>query len=558
MMFPGTTEYILNSLQVHKQLQEIILRDIARRLVKNPTAVTDSAAWEAEKLQQSGLLFDDIIKELSEITERQAEEIKQAFKDAETTVFDYDEEVIVKAGFDPEEFKKLSPSMQQTWAASLAKTSTEAINLTKTTALTSQASYIEACDLALMQVQSGAFDYNTAIRNACLQAGAKGVNVVYPSGWVDKLDVAVRRSVLTGVSQTAGQLQEMRADEMECDVMELSAHSGARPKHAEWQGKLVSRSGKPGYLSLDDIGYGTVTGFKGANCRHNWFMFFEGISKRKYTDEQLEEMKNETVEYNGQKMPEWQAKEKQRIFERRIKESKRQLVTLDEALKNTKTDGLKVELNTEFNNIAAKLKSREAKLKDFCKQTGLYYDSSRLSVFTQATENKIRNFGKSVSSKTVWANKKAIDKSAKSSIIRKKAFLTEDDPMREVFGSAFDSNKQEIEVMLKSFKTKGVEVVFKDGVMAYQPSPISGKPGQIVIDKKASYSAFKHEERHVLDDESTGWLGFRNFMEKDVAIQFEVNAYDVEISLAKQYDLPNIVERLEGLKEKRRRELLGE
>jgi len=164
MMFPGTTEYILNELQVHYQLQESILRDIARRLVKNPSCVTDTAAWQVEKLQQAGLLFEDITKELSNITKRQQEEIKKAFENAETKIFDYDDKTLTEAGYDPVEFKKLSPAMQQTWEATLAKTSTEAINLTKTTALTSQSAYIEACDLALMQVQSGAFDYNTAIK----------------------------------------------------------------------------------------------------------------------------------------------------------------------------------------------------------------------------------------------------------------------------------------------------------------------------------------------------------------------------------------------------------
>ena len=358
MITPESAGYILDSLKVHKELQESILRDIARRLVNNPDALTDTAAWQAEKLQQSGLLFDDITKELSAVTKRQKAEIEEAFKTAETQIFDYDDAVISKAGFDPAEFKKMSPSMQKMWTATLAKTSTEAINLTKTTALTSQSAYIEACDLAMMQVQSGAFSLDAAVKNACLSAGSKGVNVVYPSGWVDKLDVAVRRSTFTGVSQTAGKLQEMRADELDQDIMELSAHAGARPEHAEWQGKLVSRSGKPGYLNLGDIGYGTVTGFKGANCSHEWFMFFEGISKRKYTDEQLEAFKNETVTYNDKEMPLWKAKDYQRSLERSIKEKKRQLVTLDEAIKNAKTDGLKAELTTEFNNIAVRLKGQ--------------------------------------------------------------------------------------------------------------------------------------------------------------------------------------------------------
>ena len=406
MITPEKTEYILDSLKVHKDLQESILRDIARRLVNNPGIITDTAAWQAEKLQQAGLLFDDITKELSAVTKRQKEEIKAAFEAAETKVFDYDDEVIAKAGFDPAEFKKLSPAMQKAWDATLAKTSTEAINLTKTTALTSQTAYIEACDLAMMQVQSGAFTLDAAVKNACLAAGSKGVNVVYPSGWVDKLDVAIRRSTFTGVSQTAGKLQEMRADEMDQDIMEITAHSGARPDHARWQGMLVSRSGKPGYLSLADIGYGTVTGFKGVNCSHEWFIFFVGISKRAYTPEQLEAFKNETVTYNGKEVPLWKAKEYQRTVERAVKETKRQLVVLDEAIKNAKTDSLRDELKAEFSSRSVLLKKQEARLKDFCKQTGIYYDKSRLQVFTQATENGIKNWGKSVSGKAVWSDKK--------------------------------------------------------------------------------------------------------------------------------------------------------
>jgi hypothetical protein len=420
MTNPNSKTYVLNQLEVHKQLQESILRDIGRRLVNNPGLVTDTAAWQAEKLQQSGMLFDDITKELGKVTKRQQEEIKAAFENAETQIFDYDDAVITAAGFDPVEFKKMSPAMQKMWKATLAKTTTEAINLTKTTAVTSQSAYIEACDLALMQVQSGAFDYNTAIKNACVSVGKKGVNVVYPSGWVDKLDVAVRRSVMTGMNQTAGKIQDMRADELGIDVMELSAHSGARPEHAKWQGKLVSRSGRKGYLSLNDIGYGEVTGFQGANCSHDWFLFFEGVSKRKYTDEELEELKNETVTYNGKEMPLWEAKDYQRRIERAVKDSKRQLVVLDEALKNANDDYLKAKLQNEFNNRAVKLKVQEAKLKDLCKQTGLYYDSGRVQVFTQITENGIKNWGKSVSGKAVWAKKQTVDKLTKNDIIETK------------------------------------------------------------------------------------------------------------------------------------------
>ena len=222
MITPEYLKYALDILQVHKELQESIIRDIVRRMLKHPERLTDTAEWQIEKVQQSGILYNELVRELSRATGRLESEIRAAFDDAEGKIFDYGDKTVTAAGFDPVEFKSLSPSMKQTWEAALSKTSTEAVNLTKTTAVTVQSSYIRACDLAHMQVASGAFDYNTAIRNAVKYAAGQGVTVVYPSGYVDKLDTAIRRSLLTGINQTAGQLQNMRADSLDCDIMEIT------------------------------------------------------------------------------------------------------------------------------------------------------------------------------------------------------------------------------------------------------------------------------------------------------------------------------------------------
>lgn len=416
MITPEYLEYALDILQVHKELQESIIRDIVRRMLKHPERLTDTAEWQLEKVQQSGILYNELVRELSRATGRLESEIRAAFDDAEGKIFDYGDKTVTAAGFDPVEFKSLSPSMKQTWEAALSKTSTEAVNLTKTTAVTVQSSYIRACDLAHMQVASGAFDYNTAIRNAVKYAAGQGVTVVYPSGYVDKLDTAIRRSLLTGINQTAGQLQNMRADSLDCDIMEITAHAGARPAHAVWQGQLVSRSGRRGYLSLSDIGYGSVTGFMGANCRHNWHMFFEGISERAYTDAQLAALSGETVEYNGEKVPLWKATDYQRRLERSVKASKRELVALDEAIKNANGE-LKTGLQADFEHAAQLLKKREAKLKDLCNQTGLYYDSSRCGVFSVKTENGIKSWGRSAAQKAVAAFERAKLPNYKNAVI---------------------------------------------------------------------------------------------------------------------------------------------
>lgn len=417
MITPEYLEYKLNTLDVHKELCESILKDIARRLVKNPHALTETASWQAEKAREAGVLYKDMVKYISSATGKLESEICMLFEDAQTEVFNYDEEVIANSGEKPEKIKNVSPKMKKIWTAAMNKTVTEAINLTKTTANTSHAAYIQACDLAHMQVASGAFDYQTAIRHAVKAAARQGTMVTYPSGWRDSLDVAVRRSVLTGVNQTAGELQEMRAEELEHDIMELTAHAGARPEHARWQGRLVSRSGKKGYLSLRDIGYGRPEGFKGVNCRHNWHMFFKG-SARAYTDKQLKELENEKVTYNGQPIPVWKAREYQRSLERNIKASKRELIMLDEAGKSAKDEDLKAGLLIDFQNSAMKLKKRESKLKEFCRETGLKYDSYRTQVFSQETENGIKNWGRSVAQKAVSANKAGLTKQRENDIIK--------------------------------------------------------------------------------------------------------------------------------------------
>jgi hypothetical protein len=210
-------------------------------------------------------------------------------------------------------------------------------------------------------------DYNSAIRAAIKNVAADGLNVIdYASGHQDKLDVAMRRNILTGVAQTAGQLQITRADEMGSDLVGVSAHVGARNKggepenHEMWQGKVYSRSGNhPKYGNFyQHTGYGTGPGLAGWNCRHSFYPFFEGLSENAYTREDLQDYANKTVTYQGKEIPIYDATQYQREIERRIRFWKRQAGALDAA-------GLENAAET------AKVREWQARARDFVKQTGL-------------------------------------------------------------------------------------------------------------------------------------------------------------------------------------------
>ena len=107
--------------------------------------------------------------------------------------------------------------------------------------------YQWALDSAELQIQSGAISYNQAIASAVRQLADSGIKTVdYESGHVDSVDVAVRRAVMTGVNQLNQKYREQSMDYLETDLVETTAHLGARnidgpngwENHAKWQGKV--------------------------------------------------------------------------------------------------------------------------------------------------------------------------------------------------------------------------------------------------------------------------------------------------------------------------------
>lgn len=383
MLTPDYLEHISDDIiELYSELEKSIVKDIAKRLIKTNLLIP-SVNHQVKVLQESGMLYEDIIKEISKITGKSEEKIKQIFENSAIQSINLDDEIYKKAGFNPIPLKQ-SESMLNMLIGSIEKTNKQINNLTMTLAGNSQAKFTNAVNLAYMQVTSGAFDKNTAILNAVKSLSEDGLDIIYPSGKTSKVDVAVRRAVVTGVNQTCGKLQEMRADEFECDLMELTAHVGARvtekndyTNHAWWQGRIVSRSGKKGYLSLSDIGYGEIQGFLGINCRHGWAPFFEGITKRRWSDKQLKELYNQSVTYNGKKINIYEAAQKQRAKERNIRKLKRELSVYEEIIKTSDDEDLRSKTSLNYNSTKNKLNRAQDELMQFTKETGLKREYER-------------------------------------------------------------------------------------------------------------------------------------------------------------------------------------
>jgi hypothetical protein len=352
-----------------------VLEDIARRL-RNLDFT--SAAWQAQRVTEAGSLYEDVVKKLARLNHTTEEKIRQVLEGAGVQAVKFDDSIYTEAGLDPKPLN-LSPAMLDVLKAGIEKTGGVVTNLTKTTAITSQSAFIKAADLAYMQVSTGAMSYDQAIKAAIKRTAAAGLDVIdFATGHKDKLDVAMRRTVLTGVAQTTNQLTDTRADEMGADLVQVSAHAGARNEgppgpanHASWQGKIYSRSGKhPKYPDfVKATGYGTGAGLGGWNCRHTFYPYFEGVSEAAYTRAEVKRLNRQKVKYQGKDIDQYQASQIQREIERRIRYWKRQAAALEAGKQDATAETAKVK---EWQNI----------MRDFIRQTDLDRQRVREQVVT--------------------------------------------------------------------------------------------------------------------------------------------------------------------------------
>ena len=364
--------------QLYADLELEIIEEIATRIANFGYANT-VVSNDVKIAEEMGVLYQDIVSLVAKETGKSEEQIAQIFNDAGSKTIASDDEIYKEAGLDPTPLSK-SESIKQTINATIQRTAGNLKNLVLTTAGATQTQFYNAMNKSYMEVSTGVKSYTQSILDAIKDISSQGAYIIYPSGRKMSLESAVRMNIITSINQNCGKLQELRADEMGWDLMELTAHSGARPSHAEWQGKIVSRSGKKGYLSFSDIGYGEVTGFKGINCRHDWHPYHKG-SARAYSQEQLTAWRNEKVEYNGKKISKYEATQIQRRMERQIRKDKKEIAGLQGILTSKSKDSKLIEdTKAQLIRKQSKLKEHNSLLNNFIRQTNSPKDYNRLVV----------------------------------------------------------------------------------------------------------------------------------------------------------------------------------
>ena len=357
--------------QLWQQVEDDILQDIARRMksLGELDPLTPTAIWQAWRLAETRAVRSNTVATLARYTGKSRAEIKRLLETAGAQTLAADDAVYTAAGLDPPPVEQ-SPALLNLLNAGYRQTCGTWQNLTATTANTVTGAFEDRLSRAWGLISTGALDYNTAICRTVDDLADTMPYITYPSGHTDTLEVAARRAVLTGVNQTCAKLQLARMEEMDCEFVEVTAHEGARPTHAVWQGRVYHRGGAvvqdgERYEDFEDAtGYGTGPGLCGWNCRHNFYPFYPGISVRNYTDERLAELDARNIPYGGGLYTKYEITQMQRALERRVRKYKRRYLAETAA-------------GVDAGQSAAKLKAARQQLSAFLEETGERLDGAR-------------------------------------------------------------------------------------------------------------------------------------------------------------------------------------
>lgn len=368
---------------IYSELSDFVLQDIAMRISK-AAKITDTAEYQLYRARALGMSKDEITAEIARINGVAQTKIEELIREAAERSDEFDRRMLGAGSTanDRQLQKLINAKIEQT--RGLCTNLTGTLGFAQRTAdgrmvYGSATDFLrKQMDMAQMKVMTGVCDYNTAIRQACYALADSGLRTVYyASGHSDRIEVAVRRALMTSVSQLTQKISEQNAAEFGADGWEISAHMGARPSHAVYQGRQYPNS------QYETIVLPLITDY---NCRHSAYPIIMGVTKPAYTDEELRALDPPPFTYEGRRYTAYEAQQQMRKMERAMRRQKDRCVVADA-----------VGDKDAFTAASIKLRRQKDYYEDFCKAAGTYTEYERTFV---------SGYNRQLATRTSWAVRK--------------------------------------------------------------------------------------------------------------------------------------------------------
>lgn len=305
-------------INMYSELETKLLSEIVKHFMINEEFI-NSDYWRLEKLQELGLLNQNIVNYIAKVTKKTPKEIKQAINEIGFDALNINNlNQAYKGGL-----LKINPSIlvenqivQNLINHSYNELTNRFLEVGNKIEQSARDTYLNIVEKAYIQTNSG-ITYQEAIRNCLMELGDKGITTltyktIDDSGnvvGIRNYDVegAVRREITTATHNLANEINKTVAEELDVEYLYLSEHIECRPQHFPWQGTIIKRQDLVKVTKL-----GEVDGMGGPNCKHYPTPYFgsaRGAELKQISQEEA------TEQYN--------ISQKQRYLERGVRKWKR-------------------------------------------------------------------------------------------------------------------------------------------------------------------------------------------------------------------------------------------
>lgn len=355
------------TVEVFLAIEEQLLINIAKQLKKHRSLMTkdDIVSWQTEQLAMLGQLTQQNVIAIAKHSGMALNEVSKALKQAGYSAVEDDEMELQQAValgllIQPPSIEA-SQALQDV-LATYQQQARDTFNMVNTTMLQqSQQVYLDIVNQTVGKVLAGTVTPQQALRESVEKWADNGVPALIDrSGRKWTTEAYMNQVMRSTVNNVANEMQDTRMDEYGVDLVEVSSHLGARPRCAPYQGRIFSRSGiNKKYPALSTTSYGELAGLKGVNCRHVFYPYVEGITKRTYKP--YDEKKNRE---------EYEESQQQRALERNIRKAKRELMMMEEM---GDSEGVKL--------AKKKVRDRQANMRAFIEESGRTRNRQREQIY---------------------------------------------------------------------------------------------------------------------------------------------------------------------------------
>ena len=354
--------------------------------------------WQLERLKELNGLNNQNAKIIAKYSGKTLKEVEKVFAKAQEIGTETNKSILetgIKAGI----LNEINPRTEEEQVSGILSSAVQEVlttfNKQNNSLLASAGSeYMDIINKVSTQVLAGTKTVEKAMQEAVSKLAEKGLTGFTAKNGARWSPEAYTKMVIRSNTQnTINHIQDEQMALAGNDYIEISQHSGARPKCADDQGQIYSLSGntepivdgrgkKIKVRSWSSSSYGQPDGILGINCGHSRRSFVPGLSIHR--DELIPK---------GENSKDYKEKQRQRQYERTIRNKKREIAML----KQTKAEDSYIRMKQNS------LSNTRKEYLDFLDKTGRTRITANEWIGSTTLSPKVKE--KSVNSYQNWQKK---------------------------------------------------------------------------------------------------------------------------------------------------------